>query len=105
MHESRTQNAALLMADLQRAMPGLQAIELLDEAMHRAPRLPLDGALLHPASPFGQLIAAAFDDAMTPDEWEAWAGEGSERLLQESLLRLWHEEVLPKFYSRYGLNG
>lgn len=103
MHESRTQNAALLMAELQRAMPGLQALELLDEAMHRAPAP--DGALLHPASPFGQVIAAAFDEAMTPDEWEAWAGEGSERLLQESLLRLWHEEVLPKFYARYGLNG
>lgn len=102
MHESRTQNAALLMAELQRAMPGLQAIELLDEAMHRRPQL--DSTLLHPASPFGQVIAAAFDDAMTPDEWDAWAGEGAERLLQESLLRLWNEEVLPKFRSRYGLN-
>ncbi len=103
MHESRTQNAALLMAELQRTMPGLQAIELLDEAMQRTPRL--DSALLHPASPFGQVIAAAFDDAMTPDEWDAWAGEGAERLLQASLLRLWNEEVLPKFRSRYGLNG
>ena len=104
MHESRTQNAALLMAELQRAMPGLQAIELLDEAMHRSPRPPLDSALLLPSSPFGQVIAAAFDDAMTPDEWEAWAGEGSERLLQDALLRLWHAEVLPKFRSRYGLS-
>ncbi|GAB4119694.1 MAG: hypothetical protein Fur0014_20370 [Rubrivivax sp.] len=104
MHESRSQNAALLMAELQRAMPGLQALDLLDAAMQRAPAPP-DGTLLHPASPFGQVIAAAFDEAMTPDEWEAWAGEGSERSLQESLLRLWHDEVLPKFYARYGLNG
>ena len=105
MHESQLQNAALMAAALQRAMPGLPALDLLDRAMRQPSRSAFDSDFLHPASPFGQVIAAAFDSAMTPEEWSAWAGEGAEHTIQDALLRVWNEEVLPKFWSRYGLNG
>lgn len=105
MLESKLQNAALMAVELQRALPGMMALDVLDRAMRQPPAPVIESDFLHPASPFGQVIAAAFDTAMTPEEWSAWAGEGAEHTIQDALLRVWHEEVLPKFWSRYGLNG
>jgi len=106
MHESQLQLAAFAAVELRRTRPDASALEILDLALHRpvsAVSAPLDPAITHPASPFGQVIAAAFDADMTPEEWLAWAGEGSEQSICEALLRFWSDEVLPKFSSRYGL--
>jgi hypothetical protein len=104
MHESHLQIAALMAVELHRALPSAPALDVLDRAMRRPVPQLIDQSLMHPASPFGQMIAAAFDTAMTPEEWSAWAGEGAEHTIQDALLRVWNDEVLPKFRSRYGFN-
>ena len=101
MHESPLQRAAVAAIELQRARPDAPALEILDLALQGPVHTALDAELMHPASPFGQVIAAAFDTAMTPADWLAWAGEGAEHSICDALLRAWSEEVLPKFRSRY----
>lgn len=105
MHETFFQIAAVMAVELHRALPGASAIDVLDRAMRQPVPHVIDCSLTHPASPFGQVIAAAFDTAMTPEEWNAWAGEGAEHTIQDALLRVWDEEVLPKFRTRYGFQS
>ena len=105
MHESQLQRAAVAAIEMQRARPDAPALEILDLALRGPMRAVLDLDLMHPASPFGQVIAAAFDTAMTPADWLAWAGEGAEHTICDALLRAWSEEVLPKFKSRYGMSA
>ena len=102
MHHSGFQHAAFAAVQLHQTRPEAPALEVLDLALKGLAPAELDDDIVHPASPFGQVIAAAFDTQMTPEEWAAWAGEGSERSISDALLRCWHEEVLPKFWSRYG---
>ena len=104
MHESRVQHAAFAAVELHLARPEAPALEVLDFALRGHVPAALGEELTHPASPFGQVIAAAFDTQMTPEEWLAWAGEGAERSVCDALLRAWTEEVLPKFWSRYGVS-
>jgi len=87
---------------LRRAHPDASALLVLDLAAQVALPSLLGSVALHPTSPFGQVVAAAFDTAMTPAEWQAWAGEGAERTIADALLRIWCEEVIPRFEARYG---
>jgi len=105
MHGSQPHDLASAALHLRRAHPEASALVVLDLAVQGAAPACLGHEPIHPASPFGQVIAAAFDAAMTPAEWSAWAGEGAERTIAEALLRVWSDEVLPRFKSRYGLQA
>jgi hypothetical protein len=83
-------------------MPALDLLDLVLGARSDS-RLDFPADLVAPPSQLGQLIAEAFDPAMTPDEWVAWAGEGSEAAVRDALLLVWSAEVLPAFRARYGL--
>jgi len=63
----------------------------------------LSAAWLAPGAPFGQVVAAAFDRAMSPADWAAWAGPPTDPALQSAALKAWREVVLPAFVARYGL--
>ena len=66
--------------DLARSHVPAPAIDVLDLAMKGRIRQAVDftdptaenGSLAAPGAPFGQLLAAAFDEAMTPNEWAAF---------------------------------
>lgn len=92
--------------EFREAHPQASALEALDCVLGQSSLVPLriDSRLLHPASNFGRLLAEAFDNTMTPDEWAAWAGEGSDVLLRDALMQVWGDEVLPRFAERYRIS-
>jgi len=105
MHATPATALAEAAVSLRRARPQIAALDLLDQVLATPHDDTLDfaGDLVSPPSQFGQLIAEAFDPDMTPQEWTAWAGEGSDAAVREALLQLWSAEVLPAFRARYGL--
>jgi hypothetical protein len=86
---------------LRRQHPEMQAIDVLDRVLGKPGAAWLDESLMVPGSHLGGLIAEAFDPVMTPSEWAAWAGEGSDVLIQDALLKVWREEILPRVDARY----
>jgi len=61
------------------------------------------GSLAAPDAPFGQLLTAAFDEAMTPIEWAAFTGPTAEASLRDACLDIWRIHVVPRFAARYGV--
>jgi hypothetical protein len=101
LQTSSTSSIVETAAALRRQHPEMQAIEVLDRVLGR-PGLPrIDASLMNPGSHLGGLIAEAFDPVMTPSEWAAWAGEGSDVLIHDALLKVWREEILPRVDARY----
>jgi hypothetical protein len=62
-----------------------------------------NGSLAAPSAPFGQLLAAAFDDVMTPTEWKAFTGPAADPVLRDGCLDIWRAYVLSRFEARYGV--
>lgn len=54
------------------------------------------GCLASPGGPFGQLLAAAFDSAMTPHEWSVFTGTDAHPKLRMACLMAWRSDVVPK---------
>jgi hypothetical protein len=73
-----------------------QVLDLTD------PAAPI-GSLAAPGAPFGQLLAAAFDEATTPNEWAAFAGPTAEASLRDACLEIWRVYVVPRFAARYAV--
>ena len=93
---------------LNRSHPHAPAIDVLDLVMEGRIDQTLDfahpaGSLAEPGSPFGKLLAAAFDEAMTANEWAAFTGPAAEPPLREGCLEIWRTHVLPRFAGRYGV--
>lgn len=86
---------------LRRTHPTAPALDLLDLVMpERWGSLDDLGAHLHPTTPFGQLIAAAFDRGMEPEDWRL-IDCAAEAALVDELSRIWKTEVLSNFAARY----
>ena len=62
-----------------------------------------NGSLAAPSAPFGQLLAAAFDEAMTPTEWKAFTDAEADPGLRDGCLEIWRAYVIPRFEARYGV--
>jgi hypothetical protein len=62
----------------------------------------VDSPLTGPRSAFGQVIAAAFDQGMTPEDWLAMTGPRADPKLVAALLQIWCTYVLPSFAARFG---
>ena len=56
-----------------------------------------------PWAPLWQIVAAAFDQGMTPEEWATLSRPPADPTLQTALHGIWRSEVLEAFPSRYGL--
>jgi hypothetical protein len=86
------------------------AIDLLDLVMQGQINQVLDfsdtssvnGSLASPGAQFGQLLAAAFDEVMTPNGWSAFTGPMAEVPLRDACLRIWRTNVVPRFGARHG---
>jgi hypothetical protein len=61
-------------------------------------------SLADPSSPFGQLVAAALDRGMEPEDWISLTSDRADAHLRERLLDLWRDEVMEStFAKRYGV--
>lgn len=61
------------------------------------------GSLAAPVEPFGQLVAAAYDQAMTPDEWKLFTGPDAHPKLRMACLMAWRSDVTPKMAIEHGV--
>lgn len=61
------------------------------------------GSLAAPGGPFGQLVAAAFDSAMTPHEWRLFTGPDAHPKLRMACLMAWRSDVVPKMAFQHGV--
>lgn len=80
--------------------PAAPAREILDEVMraHRGAK-PAFGAVL-PTTPFGQLVAEAFDGGMEPSDWIGLLNV-PDPSLHVALHDIWEAEVWPRFLAAY----
>ena len=96
---------ALTAATLRQSHPAAPALDVLDLAMqgHLGVCVDLSAAWLAPGSPFGQVLAAALDRTMSPEEWAASTRPPADPALQAAMLTIWRDDVLPPFVGRYRL--
>jgi hypothetical protein len=87
--------------------PGAPAADALEIVFRGSTGRHLDRGApwIAPASPFGRLVAAAFDCGMTPEEWRRWSGPPADPQLTRAVLVVWRDEVLERFARRFGLVG
>jgi hypothetical protein len=96
---------------LARTHPQAPALDVLDVVMRGRADQVLDfsdptsphGSLAGPGTPFAQLVAAAFDEAMTPAEWKAYTGAPADADMRDGCLQIWRVYVTPRFAARYGV--
>jgi hypothetical protein len=97
-------NIVLSALALRKSHAAAPLIEVFDIVMKGRAGQVLDfGVDAEPASEFGQLIAEAFDESMTPNEWAAFTGPDADTKLRTGCLSIWRTYVLPRFAARYGV--
>ena len=103
--DPEAQRAADEAVALRRSHPQAPAIDVLDLVMkHRTGSLAsFDSAGIEPATPFGFLLAEAFDTGMAPEDWRLVTHPNTPPGVVATLRGIWTGEVLPKFVKRYGL--
>ena len=96
-----------------RAYPKATALDILDQAMEghedsdpnfEDDTLP-DGDQFHPSTPFGQLVAEAFDTGMPPEDWLALTSKSADPRIADALMGVWFDEVTPAFAERFRVWG
>lgn len=98
-----TESIAAAAAALRKSHPKAPALDVLDLVVQGHDGLSFPADLVHPRAPFGQLLAEAFDTAMTPADWHDWTGPLADPQARDALLAIWRTYVLPRFVSRYGV--
>ncbi len=85
--------------------PNAPALDVLDVVLsgHAGASVDPSAAWLQPAAPFGQVLAAAFDRAMSPTDWAAWSVPPADPAMRAALASVWRDVVLGAFVARYGL--
>ena len=56
-----------------------------------------------PGSPLGQVVAAAFDRGMPPEDWAAGTRPPADPAVRETPATIWQSQVLPAFAEHFGL--
>ena len=54
---------------------------------------------------FGQVLAAAFDECMTPLEWAMFTGPNADPALHDGCLASWRIYAIARFESRYAVTA
>jgi hypothetical protein len=96
---------------LTRSHPSAPALDVLDLVMKGRQGQTLNFievgvrncSLAAPSSDFGQLVARAFDTAMSPAEWAAFTAPTADPMLRDACLDVWRDEVFGRFCARYGV--
>lgn len=88
---------------LSRSHPQAPALDVVDMALQgRAGRLADFGAI-SPTTALGQLIAAAFDLGIAPEDWHLIDSPNSPPAVVAVLQGIWRDQVLAAFAARYRL--
>lgn len=80
--------------------PKASAREILDEVIRAHRGAPLVFGAVLPTSPFGLLVAEAFDAGMGPRQWVDLSKD-PDRSLHVFLHETWETEVWPNFLEAY----
>jgi hypothetical protein len=107
MHRAPVSTAVEIVAEallLRRQQPQLSAEQVLDQVMRGRYGKHIDfGELAVPPSPFAYLVAEALDGGMERSDWEGlWRGNCRPEV-RPFLVKLFAEDVWPKFVVRYSL--
>jgi len=84
--------------------PALDVLDLVFSGVDIA-TLVLDAEATAPWTPFGQLIAEAFDRGMTPEEWVSLTRRTADPILVAALLEIWGTQVMSRFAARFCAAG
>lgn len=91
---------------LRKARPDLPALEVLDHAMRGRYGHRIDfGDLATPPAPFGLLVVEALDGGMPRGDWEGLWRCNSHNEVRPFLLRVFVDEVWPRFRVRYSCSS
>ena len=96
-----------------RSHSGVPALEVLDLVMEGRRGVELDfndptqshRCWTSPGTPFGALLALAFDRVMKPGEWRGLTGSAQGAHQAEVIMGIWRSEVVLPFIRRYELTG
>lgn len=89
---------------LRQSHPAAPVLDVLDLCLRRrAGSLKDFGPEIEPATPFGFILAEAFDKGMAPEDWLLYSHPNTPPAVVQVLRGIWDGEVLDKFASRYGL--
>lgn len=97
------QSAVAAAMALSLSHPHAPALDVLDLALQGRHSRLADFGTISPTSAFGQLIAAAFDRGMAPEDWRLIDSPSSSPALVAALHDIWRDEVLAAFAARYSL--
>ena len=98
-------NVARAAVGLHRSHSHAPSLDVLDAVMRdRAGSLVDFGSSIDPCTPFGDILAEAFDRGMSPTDWRLIDAPATSAILRVALRTLWHDAVLVPFAQRYGLN-
>lgn len=103
-------HAAINLSRTHRHAPLLDVLDLVmkghtDQSLDFADSSSPNGSLASPGAPFGQLLAAALDEAMTPTEWATFTGAPADSGLRGGCLEIWRVYVVPRFAARFEWSG
>lgn len=103
MKDTLTPQIAQAAVDLSISHPQAKPLEILDLVLQGHVGKVESLGPLHPTSPFGQLIATAFDTTMHPRDWNLVNNLHGEPNAIAVLWGFWYRQVLPDFAKHYGL--
>ena len=105
MPSAITPDLAQAAAVLRASHPNVPPVEVLELVLQsrRGETLDAGATWVLPSSPFGQVIAAAFDRGMSPWEWAVMSVPPAAPLLREALATIWRDTVLQAFAAHFGL--
>lgn len=92
---------------LRRTHPPAPPLDILDLCFEGSAVRPseLDGAHNDPCTPFGQLLAAAFDRGMEPGDWMMFSHPATLPAVRRVLESILVESVVTAFIARYSLSA
>ena len=98
-------NLAQLLENCRSLLPGGTSLEVLNAVMQgrRCRLTDFEPETVAPCTPFGDLLAEAFDKGMDPDDWRLVTHPITPQAAKRALRAVWETEVLAKFAAKYQL--
>jgi hypothetical protein len=91
-------NVARAAVGLRASHPGVPTLEVLDLVLRdRTDSMADFGDAIEPGTPFGLLLAEAFDRGMAPRDWLLATHPNSSPALVAALRDIWCTDILPRF--------
>jgi len=99
-------DAAVALSKSHAKVPAVDVLEIVflgKQGLKIPAPVDVNHPVMGPRSGLGQLVAAAFDGGMLPQDWLALTSSTADPRVVEALFAIWRAEVLPRFAARFGL--